>query len=163
MISECRNYLIEQLKSAGIKSHIYTNMKELSATKESHIGAVLFEKEEFARNGSKTTYEENGAKYKRVKKLNRNTVLHVIIGEYDQLKCETIFNSFLSELNNGIIIDKNYVEIDVGDADWVEKEDSVLVAKVAVQVTITFKGGIYKDTQYKNISSVDLEYEMMEV
>lgn len=40
MVKE-RNYLIETLKSSGIKSQVYTNMKKLKAGNEVHVGAVL--------------------------------------------------------------------------------------------------------------------------
>ena len=55
MVKE-RNYLIETLKSSGIKSQVYTNMKKLKAGNEVHVGAVLRNGETFARSGSKKTY-----------------------------------------------------------------------------------------------------------
>ena len=47
MVKE-RNYLIETLKSSGIKSQVYTNMKKLKAGNEVHVGAVLRNGETFA-------------------------------------------------------------------------------------------------------------------
>ncbi len=52
MVKE-RNYLIETLKSSGIKSQVYTNMKKLKAGNEVHVGAVLRNGETFARSCSK--------------------------------------------------------------------------------------------------------------
>ena len=43
----------------------------------------------------------------------------------------------------------NWVNIVVGEADWVEEGDSILKAKVAVQFDITFEGGIYQDRDIK--------------
>ena len=46
-------------------------------------------------------------------------------------------------------MDGNWVNIVVGEADWVEEGDSILKAKVAVQFDITFEGGIYEDRDIK--------------
>ena len=40
MVAE-KNYLIETLKSSGIKSQVYTEMKKLKQGNEPHVGAVL--------------------------------------------------------------------------------------------------------------------------
>ena len=79
MVKE-RNYLIETLKSSGIKSQVYTNMKKLKAGNEVHVGAVLRNGETFARSGSKKTYiDQEGQRKRRVKLWDRSTSLHVVI------------------------------------------------------------------------------------
>ena len=55
MVKE-RNYLIETLKSSGIKSQVYTNMKKLKQGNEVHVGAVLRNGETFTRSGSKKEF-----------------------------------------------------------------------------------------------------------
>lgn len=55
----------------------------------------------------------------------------------------------LTNLKKGIDVDGNWVNIVVGEADWVEEGDSILKAKVAVQFDITFEGGIYQDRDIK--------------
>ena len=123
MVKE-RNYLIETLKSSGIKSQVYTNMKKLKAGNEVHVGAVLRNGETFARSGSKKTYiDQEGQRKRRVKLWDRSTSLHIVIADW--------------------------VNIVVGEADWVEEGDSILKAKVAVQFDITFEGGIYQDRDIK--------------
>lgn len=149
MIGQCKKYLIDILKEAGIKSNVYTSMKKLEQSSESHIGAVLFEGDSFTRSGSKTKYrDQEGDKRKRVKVFSRKVSFVVVIGEYEEGKCEEIFEKFITLLNRGIVIDGNFTGIEIDDADWVDKDDSILKAKIAVQVKITFEGGLYKDTGY---------------
>lgn len=140
MVKE-RNYLIETLKSSGIKSQVYTNMKKLKAGNEVHVGAVLRNGETFARSGSKKTYiDQEGQRKRRVKLWDRST---------SEEKVEEILENFLRNLKKGIDVDGNWVNIVVGEADWVEEGDSILKAKVAVQFDITFEGGIYQDRDIK--------------
>lgn len=149
MIGQCKEYLIQKLKDAGIKSKVYTSIKKLEQSNESHIGAVLFEGDGFTRSGSKTIYVDQGSdKRKRVKIFDRKTSFVVVIGEYEESKCESIFEKFIGLLDRGILIDGNFTAIEIDDADWVDENDSVLKAKIAVQVKITFEGGLYKDTGY---------------
>ena len=53
LYTESKQYLVDKLKAAGIKSKPFTTEKALEKSQESHIGAVLFERETFTRNGSK--------------------------------------------------------------------------------------------------------------
>lgn len=160
MIGQCKDYLIQKLKDAGIKSKVHTSIKTLEKSNESHVGAVLFEGDSFARSGSKTTYtDQGGVKRKRTKIFNRKTSFVVVIGEYEESKCETIFESFIALLDRGIIIDDNFTAIEVEDADWVDENDSVLKAKIAVQVKITFDGGLYKDSTFGTMSELEQTLE----
>lgn len=158
MVKECKEYLINKLKESGIKNKPFTTMKELKQFQDSHVGAVLFEKDEFEKEMRKAIFtDENGIKHKKRKTLKRTTLFSVIIGEYTQDKCEEIFDNFMKSLDQGINIDNAYVEINPQKADWVDEKDSVLKAKVAVQVVIEFEGGIYKDSGYKRINNIDFE------
>lgn len=163
MIKECKEYLISKLKSAGIKSNIYTSIKKLEKSNESHVGAVLFEGDNFTRSGSKTTYkDQRGDKQKRVKIFNRQISFVVVIGEYEESKCEEIFEKFIGLLDRGIVIDSNYTPIEIDDADWVDENDSILKAKIAVQVKITFEGGLYKDAAMGQIKEIEQALETKE-
>lgn len=158
MIGQCRDYLCQKLQDAGIKSKIYTSMKKLKASQESHIGAVLFEGDSFTRSGSKTIFvDDGGVKQKRVKIFDRQTAFVVVIGEYEQDKCEVIFEGFMRSLDRGIVIDGNYAPLEAEDAEWVDEEDSILKAKVAVQLKVRFDGGIYKDTGFNKVSEIQIE------
>jgi len=161
MIEQCKEYLIQKITEAGIKSKVFTCIKKLEASNESHIGAVLFAGDSFERSGAKTIYvDQLGIKQKRVKTFDRKSSFVVVIGEYDQSKCESIFEKFIGLLDRGILIDDNFTAIEVEDADWVEENDSVLKAKVAVQVKIRFDGGLYKDSTLGKLKEFDLTIEV---
>lgn len=145
MVKE-RNYIVETLKISGIKSQVYTNMKKLKQGNEVHVGAVLRNGETFTRSGSKKNFvDQEGRRKRRVKLWDRSTSLHVVIADTSEEKVEEILGSFLRNLKKGIEVDGNWVDIVVGEADWVEEGDSILKAKMAVQLDITFEGGIYED------------------
>lgn len=149
MVKE-RNYIVETLKNSGIESQVYTNMKKLKQGNEVHVGAVLRNGETFTRSGSKRKFvDQEGRQKRRVKLWDRNTSLHVVIADTSEEKVEEILEEFLRNLKKGIDVDGNWVNIVVGEADWVEEGDSILKAKVAVQFDITFEGGIYEDRDIK--------------
>lgn len=132
-----------------------TTEKALEKSQESHIGAVLFERETFTRNGSKKRYrDEEGTLHKRRKIMERTTTFGVIIGGYTDNEVEEIFDRFVASLDRGIYIDGNFVPIEIEGADWVDKDDSLLKAQVAVQVMITFNGGVYRDTGFAPLTDV---------
>ncbi len=151
MVKE-KNYIIETLKNSGIRSQVYTNMKKLKQGNEVHVGAVLRNGETFVRSGSKRKFaDQEGRQKRRVKLWDRSTSLHVVIADTSEEKVEEILEKFLRNLKKGIGVDGNWVNIVVGEADWVEEDDSILKAKVAVQFDITFEGGIYEDRDIRPV------------
>lgn len=155
-----RDYLVETLKKSGIKSQVYTNMKKLKQGNEVHVGAVLRNGEKFSRSGSKTIYkDEEGQRKRRIKLWNKETSFHVVIADTTEEKVEEILENFLRNLKKGIEVDGNWVNIVVGETDWVEEGDSILKAKIAVQFDITFEGGIYQDRNLKPMEIGLLEQE----
>lgn len=148
MVNE-KNYLIEKLKEAGIKSQIYTNMKKLKTCSESHLGAVLRAGETFSRSNSKKKYSDDGTARRRIRYFDRETKLKVIIADNTEEKVELILTKFLVGIGKGLEVDKEWIEIEVGDADWVENGDSILKSKIAVELEITFKGSVYVDRQMR--------------
>lgn len=151
MVAE-RDYIIQTLKDSGIRSQVYTTMKKLRQGNESHVGAVLQSSDTFNRSGSKKTFtDQEGQQKRRVKLWSRSTVLRVVIADTSEEKVEEILEKFLRRLKKGIPVDGNWVNIVVGDVDWVDEEDSILKAKVAVQFDITFEGGIYEDREMKEM------------
>ena len=151
MVTE-RDYIIQILKDSGIQSQVYTTMKKLKQASEPHVGAVLVSSDTFNRSGSKKIYrDQEGQQKRRVKLWNRTTVCRVIIADTSEEKVEVILEKFLRKLKKGVPVDGNWVNIAVGDADWVEEGDSILKAKVAVQFDITFEGGIYEDREIKEM------------
>ena len=162
LYGECKQYLINKLVGSGLKSKPYTTEKALEKSQESHVGAVLFESEAVLRNASKTYYtDKEGERTKRRKIFDRNLTFHVVIGGYTDDEVETMFETFLKNLDRGIYVDGNFVPIEVEGADWVDEDDSILKAQVAVQVTVTFSGGLYKDTKIAPLAGVEIESTTM--
>jgi hypothetical protein len=157
LYTEAKQYLLDRLKAAGLRSNPYTTRKSLEKSQESHIGAVLFEREVCARNGSKKRFrDEEGAKHKRRRVFDRDLTFTVIIGDYSDDSAEAIFERFISSLDPGIYVGGNFVSIDVDGADWVDRDDSILKAQVAVQVSVTFHGGVYRDTDFGPLTRIEL-------
>ncbi|MDR9503407.1 SON protein [Brevibacillus agri] len=154
MIGACRDYLIQKLQQAGIKSTVHTTMKKLKNSQESHIGAVLFEGDSFEREFGKRIFTDESGKRKRRKQFSRETSFVVVIGEYEQEACERIFESFMLSLDRGIYIDGNFTAIEPGEADWVDDEDSLLKSKIAVQLKVKFVGGLYRDSDFAKVSEL---------
>ncbi len=160
MFTSCRNMLKENLKKAGFKEkQIYTSKKRLALCNESRVAAVLFEEDVLAKNKSKRIYESNGNKHKRRRKYDRDISFSIVIGEYEIEKVEEIYNKFLEELPEGIYVDGNYVEVIPSASDWMDDEDTILKSKCAVQITVTCKGGVYKDTEFVKATDVDIAVE----
>lgn len=158
MYAESKQYLINKLREAGLKSKPYTTEKALKKSMESHLGAVLFDSETFSRNGSKKHYkDQEGARKKRRKVFDRTTAFTVILGDYNDESVEIMLENFLASLDTGIYVKENFVPIEVESADWVDEDDSILKAKVAVQVKINFLGGIYKDTGFARVKELEVE------
>ena len=158
LYAESKAYLLAKLKEAGLKSKPYTALKALQKSQESHVGAVLFEREAYARNGSKKRFmDEKGAKHKRHKVFDRAVTFVVLIGDYTDDAVEPMLEKFVALLDRGIMVDGNFVPIEVEGAEWVDAEDALLKAQVAVRVTITFNGGVYKDTDFSPLTNVEIE------
>lgn len=158
LYQESKQYLLGKLKAAGLKSKPYTTQKALEKSQESHIGAVLFESETLSRNGSKTRFrDQEGAQKKRRKVFDRALAFTVIIGDYSDEAVENMFERFLSGLDRGIYVNGDFVPIEAEGADWVDKDDSILKAQVAVQVKIVFNGGVYQDTDFAKVSDIKIE------
>ena len=157
LYAESKAYLLAKLKEAGLKSKPYTTIKGLEKSQESHVGAVIFEKEAISRNGSKKLYkDQEGAQKKRRKVFDRKLTFTVTIGDYTDDAVETMFEKFLASLDRGIWVDGDFVPIEAEGADWVNKDDSILKAQVAVQVAITFQGGLYRDTDFGPLTHVEI-------
>ena len=157
LYTEAKQYLLRKLKEAGLKSNPYTTMKSLEKSQESHLGAVLFEKEAYARNESKKRFrDEKGAKHKRRRVFDRDLGYAVTIGGYTDEEAEGILEAFLSSLDDGIYVDGNFVPIEPEGAVWFDTEDRLLKAQVAVQLTVVFHGGVYRDTGFGRLRRVEV-------
>ncbi len=157
MFAECQQFLKDALKAAGIRTPIITTIKQLKLYGDSHVGAILFEDETLTRSGSKRIYRnERGDQQKRRKVYDRSMTFDVVIGEYTAARAEEIYERFLETVDRGLYINGNFTGAEIEGADWVEKDDSILKAQVAVQVKVRFDGGVYRDTDYIDMSKKEL-------
>lgn len=158
LYAECKQYLIAKLREAGVKTRIYTTNKSLEKCVEPHVGAVLFEREECARNGSKKRFrDEEGEKHKRRRVFDRSITFSTVIGGYSDEEVEGIFERFLAGLDAGLYVGGDFVAVEVAGSDWVDEDDSHLRAKVAVQTEVTFRGGLYRDTGYAPLRRIEVK------
>lgn len=142
-----RDFIIQALRDAGIRGKIHESMKSLKNCNEVHLGAVLRTGESFVRSGSKKRYtDQQGQRKQRNRLFERTTELHVVIADTDEAKVEEILTNFLKSISKGLEVDGNWVDIEIGKADWVEGADSILKSKIAVEFDVTLTGGIYTDT-----------------
>ncbi len=122
-----RDFIIQALRDAGIRGKIHESMKSLKNCNEVHLGAVLRTGESFVRSGSKKRYtDQQGQRKQRNRLFERKTNLHVVIADTDETKVEGILTLFLKGISKGFEVDGNWTDIEIGDADWVEKDDSIL-------------------------------------
>ena len=157
-----RDFLIQALKNAGVHGKIHESMKSLKNSNEVHLAAVLRVGENFVRSGSKKKFiDQEGQRKQRSKLFNRVTTLHVIIGDSDEGKVEQILTEFLKKISNGLAVDSNWVGVEIGNADWVEADDSILKSKMAVEFDVTLTGGIYVDTNLLNVSVRNVDAEVI--
>lgn len=157
-----KDLLIRLLKEAGIKTAVYTSMKKLKAANEMHLGAVLVTGDTFARSKHRKAYTDpEGIRKNRHRIWERNTEMKVVIADSDERHCEDILEKFLILVPRGMYIDGNWISIEVGNADWVEEGDSILRAKVAVEIPVSFGGGLYKDEAmgYVKLGRIEAEKE----
>lgn len=161
MIVKFKEYLESKLKESGYKGKIYTTLKELSIAQAPNVAGILFQKEKFEKNRSKNIVTlANDSKVVRIKTLDRFTWLSVVIGDISEENIEQIFSVFLANLDTEIDdANQNYVDIEVGESDWIEKDDSVLKSKIAVQVLIKFTSCIYKDKPMIAINEIQVQEE----
>lgn len=142
-----RDFLVQALQNAGVRGKIHESMKSLKNCNETHLGAVLRVGENFDRSGSRKKYtDQEGHRKQRRKLFARVTTLHVVIADSDEEKVEKILTEFLKNISKGLGVDGNWVDIEIGDADWVEGDDSILKSKIAVEFNVILTGGVYVDT-----------------
>lgn len=156
MYTKCRDALKECLKHCGATGNIHTSTKKLKASGESRVFAVLFEDDALSKNKSKRVYMDSAGKHKRRRKFDRSLTFSVVIGEYNIEKVQELYDRFLEGIPDGIYVDGNYVYMEPTVADWMDDEDTIIRAKCAVQVKVVCKGGVYKDTDFAQISGVEV-------
>lgn len=144
-----KEYLETTLKNGGMKGRIYQSVRELKHAQGTFYGAVLRGKDTPSRSKSKKYYrDQEGHPMLRCKHYECETEYNVIIAAATEQKAEEVLEGFLIGLGKGFIDDNgNWVGIEPDGTDWVDEDDSVLKAKVAVQVIVKCRYGIYTDTE----------------
>lgn len=155
-----KEYLVAVLKEAGVKGNVFTSLKKMEMSHDLQMAGVMISGEMLTRSGSKTKYtDEEGRRRSRHKIWKRVTRMHVVIADTTDEKVEELLEKFLHKIKKGIAVDGNWEDIDVGELDWVDADDSILKAKVAVQFDVTFTGGIYKDYALKAVG-IEIKQEV---
>lgn len=110
-----KDFLVGCLTRAGIKSQVLKSWKELERYADSHVGAVLSEGQVLARDGSKRNYtDQSGVRCTRTCIYTVDSKFKVVIGDYTPERAESIFYAFLDEIDHGLHLDGNHVEIELG-------------------------------------------------
>ncbi len=141
-----REFLMGKLKEAGIRGRVYESLKDLKNSNGVQVGAVLRVGESFVRSGSKKRFtDDEGRRRQRNRLFERTTVLHVVIADSDEDKVDQVLTKFLSIISKGFPVNENWVDIEIGDADWLEKNDTILKSCIVVEFDVTLHGGIYSE------------------
>lgn len=147
---EEREFLVNTLKSAGAKGKIHDSVKSMRNCSDVRVCGVMRVGESFTRSGSKKRFEDKeGLRKQRNKLFDRVTVLQVVIADANEEKVDNLLTDFLKKISKGFYVNGNWVDIEIGDADWVEENDSILKSRIAVEFDVTLKGGIYTDIDLK--------------
>lgn len=151
MIEE-KNFLIQNLQAAGVKTKIHTTMKSLKNSSEIHLGAVLYMEERFTRSNSKRKYaDQTGVMKQRNRKFIRETELKVVIADSKEEKVDEILTQFMTQISRGMAVNGNWENLEIGKVTWYEKEDTILKSNVSVEFNVTFTGGVYTDKELINV------------
>ncbi len=144
-----KEYLEAALKEGGMTGRIYASVKELKHAQGTNYGAVLRGKDKPTRSKSKKYYkDEEDRSMLRHKPYDMETTYNVVIAAATEEKAEEVLEGFLKAVGRGYYDDGgNWVAVEPEETDWVDEDDSVMKAKVAVQVAVICRYGLYIDTE----------------
>lgn len=158
-----KQYLTGVLRSAGITGTIYDSLKRMTEDEGTCYAGILRCSDKTARAKSKTTYGQGAVTMGRFKLYSVETKYRVVITEYDEEHLETYVEEFVKNLSKGYDDgDGNWVGVECGEVDWVDEQDSILKAKLSVEIPVTFTYGLYRDVpvgQMNGQPAVGLEKE----
>lgn len=153
-----KEYLTNALKNGGINGRIYESLKELKMSHGNRYGGILRVSDKPTRSAHKKKFKDQSG----VAKLRRClygciTTYNVIIAESTEEEAEKILYGFLSNLDRGYYDDDgNWVKVTPVATDWVDEDDSVMKAKVAIQVEVIFEYGIYRDEETGKMPEIEI-------
>lgn len=141
-----KKYLEDLLRASGITGVIYESLKKMSEDEGSYYAGILRGSDKPVRSKSKKIYDNGAVTMNRVKLYDMETVYTVVIAEYDEEHLEAHLEAFFKTISKGYDDGNgNWVGVEAGEVDWVDEKDSILKAKIAVEIPVTFTYGIYKD------------------
>lgn len=160
MVNVCTEYLRGKIIAAmgndfmGDAPQIFASLKELENCVDVRCAGILIRSDELTFSGrprrNTATSENDLCLYDRV------LTVDVIIGEEDKAKLDSIFSAFVAALGRGFTDEGHYIAIEIGEAEWVDKKDSILNANIAVELQVKFRGGIYKAITYKQLDDIQI-------
>lgn len=157
MISDIRAFLESRLRAAGLTAQIFTNYRDLEASRAVTLGAVLFEKEKFVPDSTKVRHMNGTTPQVRERVYTRIVIMSVVIGGVTESEVETISTKFTGLLGRGLPDNNgNYIALKLLEGDWVMEKESILASKVAVQYGIEFTGGVYKTDDLVKLTPGDI-------
>lgn len=160
MVEE-KKFLVKKLKEAGLKGTVFESLKKMKLSNEMQFAGVFPAGDTLVRSGSKIKFvDEEGRRSSRHKLWARDTKLRVVIAGTSDEKVDEILVSFLRVVGKGLVIDGNWVDMELGELDWVDEDDSILKAKMAVQFDVTFKSGIYHQDYLLRQAGVEIKVEV---
>lgn len=142
-----KEVLTDALRKAGVNGTIYDSLKRMSEDAGTYYAGILRGTDKPVRAKSKKTYQDKeGVTVVRKKLYDVETVYTVVIAEYDEEHMEQLVEAFLCALPTGYDDgDANWVSVEAGTVDWVDEKDSILKARLAVEIPVTFRYGVYED------------------
>ena len=140
-------FLEAALKAGGLTKTIYTSLKQLKHAAGTQYGAILRISDKPIRATSKKTFkDQQGASLTRRKLYTCETAYNVVLVAADEETLEKLLEGFLSNLERGYYDDGgNWVDVTPEETDWVDEDDCVMKAKMAVQIKVVCRYGLYKD------------------
>lgn len=144
-----KEYLTGVLRGAGVKGTIYGSLKEMAADGGSHYAGILRGTDKPVRAKSKRTYvDKEGVTMAREKLYDVETVYTIVIAAQDEAGLEKLVEAFLRSITPGYDDGAgNWVSVELGAVDWVDEKDSILKAKLAVEIPVTIRYGLYDDVR----------------
>lgn len=148
-------YLKNALKKAGMRGNIHESLKSMTHDNGFHYAGILRSTDSPERAKSKKTFrDQQDVPMLRKKYFDVTCVYNVVICDRDEESLEDILENFMVNLGKGFDDGNgNWVGTDIGTADWVDEEDSVLKARLAVEIPITLHYGIYEDVRTAKMPS----------
>lgn len=158
MLTECLNYLKGKLLSVMNESTPYfTRLAELKISAASRVCAAIPDADVVTFSGANAFNLDT--KTNDIKRLDRVITVGVVLGERNTEALEPLFEAFLASLDESFIYAGHAIGITLGEAGWMDEKDSLIKAKLAVEIPIIFTGGIYRPKRYGKIETINIERE----